>query len=121
MGTGPDERILEIRRIVNSATGSTIAIAMLSDFSVNGYEFFADGAARTGGGSGAQVVNPREIRCTAPCKFATEPYRYGFLVSADGFQPKRVEVVANWMNKSDSCPVIVSGATVVEISLDPQV
>lgn len=117
------ERILEIRRITNSASGAPVSTAMFSDFIVNGHEFFADGAARTGGGSGAEVVSPSTIRCSTPCKFGTEPYRYGFLVSADGFKSKRVEFPADWMNKEESgdgCQVVVSGATVVEIVLDPQ-
>ncbi len=115
-----NERVLDIRRIGNSATGGPIATAILSDFTVNGQNFFEDGAARTGGGSGAEVVSAKEIRCTTPCKFGTEPSRYSFLVSTSGFQPKRVEFLADWLNKSEGCPVVVSGATVVEFQLDPQ-
>lgn len=115
-----NERVLEIQRLSSSATNAPVPSAMLSDFSYNGFEFFSDGAARTGGGAGAEVISPSTIRCTTPCKFGGAEGWYGFLVSAEGFQPKRVEFSAKWLSKGDDCPVVLSGATVFEIALEPQ-
>lgn len=116
----PDERVLEVLRISNASNAVPIPMATLSDFSYNGIEFFADGAARTGGGPGAEVISRSEIRCTTPCKFGGQQGSYGFLVTAPGFQAKRVEFAADWLNKSDDCLVMLSGATPVEITLEPQ-
>lgn len=116
--SGPDERILEIGRIFEAATNTAVGSAILSDFIVNGGERYSDGALRVGGGPGAEVISPSAIRCTTPCKFGFEPHVYSFLVTAPGYQAKRVEYSPTWKNVSDDCIKILSGATVVEISLD---
>jgi len=112
-----DERTLEVRRIADIETNAPIGSAVFSDFTVDGRSF-QDGAFRVRPGPGTEVIDPNSIRCSTPCKFGGDAGLYGFLVSADGFEPKRVEYLADWMHKSSGCPVVLSGATVVEIPLE---
>ena len=112
-----DSPVFEVRRMYDSATNAPISAALFSDFVVDGKQF-TDAVYRIGGGPGVEVINSGSMRCTAPCKFGVESHVYGFLVTASGYKPKRVEYLADWTSKSGSCPVILKGETVVEIALE---
>lgn len=115
------EEPFEIRRMFDSATGASANTAVLTEFSIDGHARNAPWLAGPFS-SGVEVISRDSLRCGPPCKFGGEAGLYRFLVSTPGYEPRRVEVFADWTEKipakaSTGCDYILKGQTVIEIGL----
>jgi hypothetical protein len=108
--------VFVVSKVTNSSTGEVVPNFELQSIRINGIDYnFAVSRNLLRNAS----VQGSNVQCTTDCGFATEAGSYSFTVAAPGYRPKQVTLGAAHLRSGGNCPSVASGATVIEVSLDP--
>ncbi|WP_263786367.1 hypothetical protein [Salinibacter grassmerensis] len=110
--------LLRITEGKGTSSGESIPELILTDITRDGSEVRVPLLSLR---SGATALNEDSLRCSIPCGFANDEGEYAFVVSAEDYQSKEVnlgEVEYDEREERGPCPAIIfRGSQEVQISL----
>jgi hypothetical protein len=109
--------ILEVASVVDAADGEAINRIWIS-----GVERFGEpvpGEALLGGPAYGATPDGEAIRCDPACGIGVGEGEYRLIVTAHGYQPKELTVLAEYQEFRGGCPSSSAGSHVLELELTP--